>query len=78
MQVPEYLNKINSDKKAIECGIIFEKTHPSPSELSWLIKFLKFVGYSKTELQDLICKHAQWSDYSEAKSSRILRTIFKS
>jgi len=74
--IPLYLNKVNSDKKAVECSIIFEKAYPTPSELSWLIKFLKFVGYSKTELQNIICKHAQWSDYSEAGSSSILITIF--
>ena len=74
--IPEYLNKINSDKKAIECAAIFDKSHPTPSELRWLLKFLKFAGYLKADVQDIMRKHAQWSDYSERVASHQLEAVF--
>ena len=74
--IPEYLNKVNSDKKAIVCGILLGKEHPTPSELLWLIKFLKFVGYSKSEIQGIIREHARWSDYSGRVASRQVEKVF--
>ena len=62
--IPEYLNRIKSDKKTIECGALFNLQYPTPSELLWLVKFLKFVGYSKREINEIIREHAQWSVYS--------------
>jgi hypothetical protein len=62
--IPDYLNKIRSDKRTIECGNIFNVQYPTPSELRWLVKFLKFVGYSKREVKEIIRDHAQWSVYS--------------
>lgn len=62
--IPTYLNKIKSDKKTIECGAIFNVQYPTPSELFWLVKFLKFVGYLNIEVLEIIREHAQWSIYS--------------
>ena len=73
---PLYLNKIVSDKKAIECAAIFNKVVPTPSELRWLLKFLKFAGYSKVDVQDIMRKYAQWSDYGERVASHQLEAIF--
>jgi hypothetical protein len=74
--VPEYMNKINSDKKAIECGAIFSAECPTPSELLWLFKFLRFVGYSKREVQEIMEKHAQWSKYSRDVAYQQFEKIF--
>lgn len=73
---PEYLNKINSDKKAIECANILDAGHPTHSERLWLVGFLKFCGYSMIEVIDLIEEHAQWADYNERTTVYQVGSIF--
>ena len=73
---PEYLNKIHSDKKAIECAGIIEAGHPSHFERLWLVGFLKFCGYSMLEVLDLIQEHAQWADYNARKTAYQVGTVF--
>ena len=73
---PLYLNKINSDKKAIECANILEAGHPTHSERLWLCGFLKFCGYSMAEVLDIILEHAQWADYNERQTAYQVGTIF--
>jgi len=76
MQVPEYLNKINSDKKAIECAAVLEAGHPTHFERLWLTGFMKFCGYSMTETLDIIREHAQWADYDDHITSYQIGTIY--
>lgn len=76
MQVPEYLNKVNSDKKAIECGNVLEAFHPTHSERLWLCGFLKYVGYSVIDVLDIIREHAQWADYNQRTTAYQVGTIF--
>ena len=71
-----YLNKINSDKKAIECAGVLDASHPTHSERLWLVGFLKFCGYSMVEVLDIIHEHAQWSDYNERQTIYQVGTIF--
>lgn len=75
--IPEYLNKINSDKKALECANILEAGHPTHSERLWLVGFLRYCGYSMDEVLDIICEHCHWSDYSERTTAYQIGTIFK-
>ncbi len=76
VEVPEYLNKINSDKKAIECANILEACHPTHSERLWLVGFLKFCGYSMIEVLDIIHGHNQWMDYNERTTAYQVGTVF--
>ena len=75
--VPLYLNKINSDKKAIECANIIEASHPTHSERLWLAGFMKFAGYSMPEVLDIIREHAQWADYKPRTTAYQVGTIFR-
>ena len=75
--VPEYLNKINSDKKALECAAILEAGHPTHSERLWLSGFLKFCGYSMSEVLGIIREHCQWADYNERITSYQVSTVFR-
>ena len=74
--VPLYLNKINSDKKAIECAAIIEAGHPTHSERLWLVGFLKFCGYSMADVLDIIREQCQWADYNDRVTSYQVGTIF--
>lgn len=74
--VPLYLNKINSDKKAIECANIIEAGHPVHSERLWVVGFLKFCGYSMTEVLDIIREHSEWADYNERITAYQIGTVF--
>jgi len=74
--IPEYLNKINSDKKAMECADILEAGHPTHSERLWLVGFLKFCRYTMIEVIDIIREHAQWADYNEQKTSYQVGTVY--
>ena len=74
--IPEYLNKINSDKKAIECAGVLDASHPTHSERLWLVGFLKFCGYSMAEVLDIIYDHAQWSDYNSRVTAYQVGTVF--
>lgn len=74
--IPLYLNKINSDKKAIECAAILDAYHPTHSERLWLCGFLKFCGYSMPEVRDIIREHAQWADYDERITAYQVGTVF--
>jgi DNA primase large subunit len=76
MKVPEYLNKVNSDKKALEVAAVLDACHPTHSERLWLAGFLKFCGYSMAEVRDIIREHAQWADYNERITSYQVGTIF--
>ena len=74
--VPLYLNKINSDKKAIECANIIEAGHPVHSERLWVVGFLKFCGYSMPEVLDIIREHSEWADFDEKITAYQVGTIF--
>ena len=73
---PEYLNKINSDKKAIECATILEAVRPSHSERLWLVGFMKYAQYTMTEVLDIIQEHCHWSDYNERVTAYQVATVF--
>ena len=75
--IPEYLNKVNSDKKALECAAILEAGHPTHSERLWLVGFLKFCGYDMSVVQDIIREHCQWADYNERITSYQVSTVFR-
>ena len=74
--IPEYLNKINSDKKALECAGILEAGQPTHSERLWLVGFLKFCGYSMAEATDIIHNNCQWSDYNASITSYQVGTVY--
>jgi len=74
--IPLFLNKINSDKKAIECANILEAGHPTHSERLWLVGFMKFCGYSMIEVLDIIQEHCQWADYNERTTVYQVGTVF--
>ena len=74
--VPLYLNKINSDKKAIECANILEAGHPTHSERLWLVGFLKFCGYSMAEDLDIIREHSEWADFNDRITSYQVGTVY--
>jgi hypothetical protein len=59
---PLYLNKVNSDKKAIELAAVLEACRPTHAERLWLVGFLKFCKYSMPEVIDIIQEHCQWSN----------------
>jgi hypothetical protein len=75
--IPEYLNKVNSDKKAISCAEILDACRPSHSQRLWLVGFLKFCGYSMNEVLDIIRDYCEWSDYNERVTSYQVGTIFR-
>ncbi|MEA1957562.1 MAG: hypothetical protein U9N01_04325 [Euryarchaeota archaeon] len=74
--IPLYLNKINSDKKAIECAAILDAGHPTHAERLWLVGFLKFIGYSMDEVINIIQEHCQWADFNERLTSYQVGTIY--
>lgn len=74
--VPEYLNKIKSDKKALEVAAILDACHPTHSERLWLAGFLKFCNYSMTEVLDIIRVYAQWVDYDERRTAQQVASVF--
>jgi DNA primase large subunit len=74
---PLFLNKVVSDKKALEVAAILDACHPTHSERLWLVGFLKFCGYSMIEVLDLIREHAQWGDYNERTTAYQVGTVFR-
>ena len=74
--IPEYLNKVNSDKKAIECADILHAVRPTHAQRLWLVGFLKFCGYPMVEVLDIIREHAQWADYNERVTAYQVATVF--
>jgi hypothetical protein len=74
--IPEYLNKVNSDKKAISCAEILDACRPSHSQRLWLVGFLKFCGYTMPEVLDIIREQCQWADYNDRVTSYQVGTIF--
>lgn len=76
MQAPEYLNKVKSDKKALEAAAILDPPHPTHAQRLWLAGFLKFCGYSMIEVLDIIHEHAQWADYDERITAQQVASVF--
>jgi hypothetical protein len=66
---PLFLNKVNSDKKALEVTAVLDACHPTHSERLWLCGFLKFCGYSMAEVLDSIREHAQWRHLHRTKEA---------
>lgn len=76
VEVPEYLNKVKSDKKTLEVAAILDPPHPTHAQRLWLVGFLKFCGYSMVEVLDIIREHAQWSDYDERTTAQQVASVF--
>ena len=74
--VPVYLNKIYSDKKAIEIQDILVAIHPTHFERLYLVGFLKHVGYSMGEVLDIIREEAHWNDYNSRLTEYQVGTVF--
>jgi DNA primase large subunit len=74
--VPEYLNKVNSDTKAIACAAILEACRPTHAQRLWLVGFLKYVGYSMPEVMGIIQGYCHWTDYNERVTAYQVGTIF--
>ena len=74
--IPLFLNKVVSDKKAIECANILEACRPTHAQRLWLCGFLKYAGYSMAKVLDIIREHAQWADYNERTTAYQVGTIF--
>ena len=74
--LPLFLNKINSDKKAIECANTLEACHPTHAQRLWLAGFLKFCGYSMAEVLDIIREQCHWSDYNERITAQQVASVF--
>jgi hypothetical protein len=74
--IPEYLNEIKSDKKALELADILEAIHPTHAERLWLVGFLKFAGYSMPEVLDIIREHNHWCDYDARNTAYQVGTSF--
>jgi hypothetical protein len=75
--VPLYLNKVNSDTKAIACVAILEACRPTHAQRLWFVGFLKFCGYLMSEVRGIIREHCQWSDYNERTTAYQVGTIFR-
>jgi hypothetical protein len=75
--IPEYLNKVMSDKKAIEISDILEACRPTHPQRLWLVGFLKFAGYQMDEVLDIIREHCHWSDYNTQITAYQVGTIFR-
>lgn len=75
-KIPLYLNKVNSDKKAISCAEILHAVRPTHSQRLWLVGFLKFCGYTMPQVMDIIREHCHWSDYNERITAYQVGTIF--
>ena len=75
-KIPLYLNKINSDKKAIECAAILDAGHPTHAERLWLVGFLKYIGYAMAEVTGIIHDNCQWADYQEHITRYQVGTIY--
>jgi hypothetical protein len=74
--IPEYLNKVMSDKKALEISGILEACRPAHPQRLWLVGFLKFAGYQMDEVLDIIREHCHWSDYNTRITTYQVGTIF--
>jgi hypothetical protein len=74
---PLFLNKIWSDKKAIECAAILDAGHPTHAQRLWLVGFLKFAGYSMADVLDLIREHCEWRDYNDQITRYQVGTVFR-
>lgn len=74
--VPEFLNKVNSDKKAIECDEILRACHPTHAQRLWLVGFLKYVGYSMPEVLDIINDHCDWGDFNARITASQVGSVF--
>jgi len=74
--VPLYLNKINSDKKAIECANILEAMHSTHAQRLWLCGFMKFCGYSMPEVINIISKYCRWVDYDARTTAYQVSSIY--
>lgn len=74
--VPLFLNKVKSDKKALEVAAILDPPHPTHAQRLWLVGFLKFCGYSMIEVLDIIHQHAQWADYDARTTAQQVASVF--
>jgi hypothetical protein len=73
---PEYLNKVKSDKKALEISGILEACHPTHAQRLFLVGFSKFCNYSMTDVLDIIREHNHWCDYSERITAYQVASVY--
>lgn len=76
MQAPEYLNKVNSDRKALEVAAILDACHPTHAQRLFLVGFLRYCGYPMSEVTKIIHDHNHWCDYSERITSYQVASVF--
>jgi len=72
-----YLDKVKSQKKKFEVFDILQHWNPTHYERLWLAGFLNYVGYSLTEVCEIIDDHSAWTDYNPEITAYQVATIFK-
>lgn len=72
------LDKIKSLKKQEEILKILNDCEPRNEQRLYLVGFLKFVGYTLTEVMKIIRDNNSWLDYREKTTYYFVQNIFKS
>ncbi len=71
-----YLSKIFSLKKQLEAFDILQAPRPTHDERLWLVGFLRYVGYTRHEVFEIIDQHCAWSDYNPTITNYQIATVY--
>ncbi len=77
MTIGDDLSKVLSSHKQIQLFDILQAIHPTHAERLFLVGFLKYTGYTIKEVLNILNKHAEWEDYSQATTQYQVESIFK-
>lgn len=80
--VPVYVDlqfsKVMSLSKRLQLLDVLEDIAPSHYQRLWFVGFLKFVGYTASEICDIIHYGATWANYSQVMTYNQVSSVFKS
>lgn len=57
------LERVHSEQKLRQIMEVLLDVHPSHNSRLWLVGFLRYCGYSDSDIEEIIRKHCRWSDY---------------
>lgn len=63
------LSRVISSRKRQELLDVLHKPHPSHNQRLWLVGFLRYVGYSESEIRGIIHSENRWRNYVKQQTA---------
>ena len=76
MPYTKKLGKVGSQRQRGKLLAVLKDIHPTHNSRLWFVGFLRYVGYTKEEVQGIIFDLNEWDDYNEEETWKQICSVY--